>query len=110
MTNNTTSRNKRALLIGVNKYPNLPDFSQLRGCVNDVTAMRQTLETSFHFPPDNVTVLCDEDATAKGIHKAMERLLSDCGPDDIIVFHYSGHGSQMPALGDKPRGWDESIM
>ena len=110
MINNTTSRNRRALLVGVNKYPNLPDFSQLRGCVNDVTAMKQTLETSFHFPPENITVLCDERATAKGIRDAMDRLVLDCGPDDIVVFHYSGHGSQMPALGDKPRGYDESIM
>ncbi len=110
MNNNTTSQNKRALLIGINKYPNLPDYSQLRGCVNDVNVMRQTLETSFNFPPDNITVLCDEDATAKKILEAMERLVIDSGPDDIVVFHYSGHGSQMPALKDKPRGYDESIM
>src|ERR1700752_1953178 len=101
---------KRALLIGINKYPNLPDFSQLRGCVNDVLLMKTLLERSFGFPADNIVVLCDEKATNKGIHDAMEKLLADCATDDIVVFHYSGHGSQMAALGEKARGLDESIM
>lgn len=102
--------NKRALLIGVNKYPNLPAHSQLRGCVNDVQIMRQTLETSFRFPPGNINVLLDEQATAKGIQDAMEQLVADCQPDDVVVFQFSGHGSQMAAIGEKARGYDESIM
>ena len=108
--NETNSPNKRALLIGVNKYPNLPDYSQLRGCVNDVELMRRTLETSFGFPPGNITVLRDEEATHNGIRRAMETIIKDCRPNDIVVFHFSGHGSQMAAAGDKPRGYDESIM
>lgn len=102
--------NKRALLIGVNKYPNLPAYSQLKGCVNDVEAMRSLLETTFKFPPANVQRLVDEEATEKNIRAALERLLESCGEGDIVVFHYSGHGSQMAAKGDKPRGYDESIM
>lgn len=104
------ARNKRALLIGVDKYPNLPPHSQLRGCVNDVHLMKQTLETSFHFPSGNINVLSNEQATAKGIQEAMETLVADCRPNDIVVFHFSGHGSQMAAIGDKSRGFDESIM
>jgi hypothetical protein len=105
-----TRLEKRALLIGVNKYPNLPDYSQLRGCVNDVLLMKTLLESSFGFPAHNIVALCDEKATVKGIRDAMQQLLDDCGPEDIVVFHYSGHGSQMAAQGDKPRGYDESIM
>jgi len=97
-------------LIGVNKYPNLPDFSQLRGCVNDVAVMKQTLETAFRFPPENITVLCDDDASAQRIRAAMDQLVDACRPDDIVVFHYSGHGSRLAARGDKPTGYDESIM
>ncbi|HWF89512.1 MAG TPA: caspase family protein, partial [Pyrinomonadaceae bacterium] len=108
MTNLST--NKRALLIGVNKYPNLPDFSQLRGCVNDVAVMKQTLETAFRFPPENISVLCDENASAQRIRAAMDQLVDACRPDDIVVFHYSGHGSRLAARGDKPTGYDESIM
>jgi hypothetical protein len=72
--------------------------------------MKETLETSFRFAPGNINVLLDEQATAKGIHEAMEKLVTDCGPDDIVVFHFSGHGSQMAAIGEKARGYDESIM
>jgi hypothetical protein len=106
----SVSTNKRALLIGINKYPNLPDFSQLRGCVNDVEVMKQTLETAFHFPSENIAMLCDEEAGVHQIRAAMEELVAACQPGDIVVFHYSGHGSRMAALGDKASGWDESIM
>lgn len=101
---------KRALLVGINKYPNLPDNSQLKGCVNDVLMIRMMLEESFQFPPENVNVLTDEQATEQGIRDAMEKLVADCVGGDIVVFHYSGHGSQMAAKGEKPRGYDESIM
>lgn len=101
---------KRALLVGVNKYPNLPAYSQLKGCVNDVRIMKELLEGPFRFPPGNVNVLTDEQATEQGIRDAMERLVADCTGGDIVVFHFSGHGSQMAAKGEKPRGYDESIM
>jgi hypothetical protein len=103
-------RNRRALLIGVNEYPNLPDYSQLKGCINDVTAMEGVLGRTFNFPPENIKVLINEAATEAGIREAMERLVEDCGEGDVVVFHFSGHGSQMAAKGDKPRGYDESIM
>jgi hypothetical protein len=103
-------QNKRALLVGINQYPNLPIYSQLRGCVNDVLGMRQMLEDTFNFPPSNVRVLLNEEATEKAIREAMDGLIEDCGEGDIVVFHFSGHGSQMAAKGDKPRGYDESIM
>lgn len=102
--------NKRALLVGVNKYPNLPPHSQLRGCENDVAAVRHMLVTTFKFPPENVRVLVNEEATEQAVRGALEQLLGDCGEGDIVVFHFSGHGSQMAPKGEKPRGYDESIM
>jgi hypothetical protein len=110
MSETAPGRNKRALLIGVNEYPNLPDCSQLRGCVNDARVMERVLTTTFKFPPENIKVLLNEAATEKSIREAMERLIEDCVEGDVVVFHYSGHGSQLAALGDKPRGYDESIM
>lgn len=110
MIESASQPNKRALLIGINSYPNLPAYSQLRGCVNDVHAMKYMLETSFGFPATNISVLLNEQATEQGIRDAMEKLVADCQADDIIVFHFSGHGSQMAAKGHKPRGYDESIM
>ncbi|HKO44468.1 MAG TPA: caspase family protein [Pyrinomonadaceae bacterium] len=110
MTEVAETQNKRALLIGVNKYPNLPAHSQLRGCVNDVQIMKQTLETSFGFDPNNIHTLVDEQATARGILDAMEKLVAVCQPNDVVVLHFSGHGSRMAAIGEKASGYDESIM
>ncbi len=38
---------KRALLVGINRYPDPAD--ELRGCVNDVVLMRETLERRYGF-------------------------------------------------------------
>ncbi|MBC8066485.1 MAG: caspase family protein, partial [Chlorobia bacterium] len=76
-----------ALIVGINKYPNLPKSVQLKFAVNDAEGMRQTLVDYFGFPADNVTVLTDEKATLKGIEDALDDL-SDRGkvrPDDRIL-------------------------
>ena len=104
-------RPKWALLIGINQYPNLAPRGQLSGCVHDVEVMQQLLMDSFNFPKDNVTVLTDRQATRKGILTAMNDLVQRVGQDDVVVVHYSGHGSQMTDLeGDEPDGLDETIV
>lgn len=111
MTDHVNRPNKRALLIGINSYPYLPPNSQLRGCVNDVNRMKKILEERFGFPGANITVLTNHQATEKGIREAMEKLVADCAEGDIVVFHFSGHGSRIQAANrDKASGYDETIM
>lgn len=106
-----STANKRALLVGINKYPYLPDYSQLRGCVNDVEAMSFTLREQFGFPAAAVTVLRDEEATQSAIFDALDRLSAETRKGDVVVFYFSGHGSQMTDReGDEPDGMDETIM
>jgi hypothetical protein len=103
--------NKWALLIGINRYPNFAPRGQLSGCVNDVQVIRQVLTESFNFPEDHITLLTDEQATREGILAAMKDLVARVGQDDIVVFHYSGHGSQMTDVeGDEPDGLDETVV
>ena len=91
---------KRALLIGINKYKAVP---KLQGSLNDIETMRQILVTRWGFSEHHVTVLADEAATRTGMLAALERLVSDTGPNDTVYFHYSGHGSQVEDLnGDEP--------
>ncbi len=110
----TTSRQKWALLIGINEYPNLSSFRQLTGCVNDVNTMAQILETNFGFPAANITLLTDETEVKPdhdNILKSMDELVDRVNVDDIVVFHYAGHGSQIADReGDEPDGWDETIV
>src|SRR5262245_21791804 len=86
------SSGKWALLIGINRYPHV---RPLAGCVNDVQVMRQALVQSFGFLNDHITMLTDEQATRDSILAAMAALTSRIGEGDIVLFHYSGHGSQM---------------
>src|SRR6476660_3505565 len=83
---------KRALLIGIDKYPRL---NQLEGCVNDVQLMRSILQENFGFPPENVTLLADDQATRDAILAGFDTLVDQTGRDDIVVVHYAGHGSQI---------------
>lgn len=64
MSDSESHRNKWALLIGIDRYPN---FRQLAGCINDVEVMRQVLIDSFNFPESHVALLTDEQAT-RGDH------------------------------------------
>jgi hypothetical protein len=99
---------KRALLIGINNYAAVP---RLQGSVNDVETMRQVLATRWGFSESNIAVLTDERATRAGIMAALDRLVKEAGPDDIVYFHYSGHGSQVKDLnGDEEDGLDETII
>ena len=84
---------QRALLVGINDYPNPDD--RLEGCVNDVFKMSATLQ-EIGFDPENIRVLLNERATAAAIRERFAWLLEDPQPGDQRVFFYSGHGAQIP--------------
>lgn len=108
---------KKALLIGINYYGTK---RQLNGCVDDVARVRKLLTTVYGFldEPDVMTVLTDDPGTDKrlmptkgNIMKAMEWLVADAQPGDLLFMHYSGHGGQKKNLtGTERNGFDETIM
>jgi Caspase domain len=99
---------RRALLIGIDAYPHL---RQLDGCVNDVTLMRSILQERFAFPPENVTLIANEAATRDAILRELDALVARTQPDDVVVIHYAGHGSQVrDREQDEPSGFDNTIM
>lgn len=83
----------RALLVGVNKYK-IPG-SDLGGCVNDVTNVRDILLKNFGFTVKDIRMVVDERATKAGIMKRLKWLVKDAKPGDRLLFHFSGHGSQI---------------
>jgi caspase domain-containing protein len=108
MTAAADNREKRALLIGIDKYPMV---GQLAGCVNDVELMQSILQDGFGFPPDQVALLRNEQASRDLILAALDALVEKTRKDDIVVIHYAGHGSQMTDReGDEPDGMDETIV
>jgi hypothetical protein len=102
------NRVKRALLVGIDKYPRL---KQLEGCVNDVELMRTILVDVFGFPASNVKLMANSEATREALLAELDALVDRTGRDDIVVIHYAGHGSQMTDReGDEPSGLDSTIM
>lgn len=102
--------NRKAVLVGIN-YPG--SQYALRGCVNDVTAMHEVLVTKVGFTdPANVRMLTDGQATTSNMIAALEWLVKGAAAGDVLFFHYSGHGSQLPDGSDndhEPDGLDEII-
>jgi metacaspase-1 len=85
---------KKAVLIGINRY-RIPG-ADLRGCVNDVKNMQSVLTRSYGFKGGDITVLTDFAATKKGIESAIRKLVQGGRKGDVLLVHFSGHGSNVP--------------
>jgi len=97
----------RALLVGINKYPSQP----LNGCVNDVEDMARFLVDNCKFTMNDIRLLVDERATKDGIVERLGWLLTGLKSGDRVLFHYSGHGAQLPTRNPQGEvdGLDEVI-
>lgn len=85
---------KYALLVGINKYSNGTD--SLQGCENDVRLQQQLLIHRFGFKAEDIKILIDDAATRQGILTTFEEhLINKAVPGDVVVFHFSGHGSRV---------------
>jgi hypothetical protein len=88
-----TSR-KLALLVGINDYPS--SISPLKGCLTDLEMQRELLIHRFGFHPENILEVKDKKATRENILTAFEEhLIKQAKPGDVVVFHYSGHGTRV---------------
>ena len=85
---------KKAVLIGINRY-RIPG-ADLRGCVNDVRNMQAVLNEYYGFAKSAITVLTDYSATNKAMQSAIGSLIGNAKKGDILLLHYSGHGSNVP--------------
>jgi len=86
------ARRKLALLIGINGYPSQP----LQGCLTDVALQRALLIHRFGFAPGDILTRVEAEATREGILNAFEtHLIQQAQPGDVVLFHFSGHGSRL---------------
>lgn len=82
----------RALLVGINKYPG----AALQGCVNDIRDMTRFLLERCGFKHREIRLLADARATTDEIKDRLTNwLLKGAQAGDRLLFHYSGHGSEM---------------
>jgi len=104
----------KALLVGINDYaPVGPGGPDLRGCVPDVQDAASTLVALGIVSPSprNLRILTDARATRANIISGLRWLLTPTAGVDRLIFHYSGHGSQLPNIGgdEEIDGLDETI-
>jgi hypothetical protein len=104
---------KKALLVGINDYSPIgaggPD---LHGCVNDVKDIAHTLFALGIMPalPKSMRILTDRRATRAAILEGLKWLITGAKKGDTLIFHYSGHGSQVADVsGDEIDAKDETI-
>lgn len=100
-----------ALLVGVARYAD-PGLSPVPGAANDLRLMKDLLVDRGGFAEDQIVTLADAQATGDGIRDAFWRhLVARAGPGTVAVFHFSGHGRQVPdTSGDEPDGRDEALV
>lgn len=104
---------RKALLVGINDYAPVglggPD---LRGCVNDVRDMAHTLNALGIVPavPGSMRICTDARATRANILAGIRWLVTGAKKGDVLVFYYSGHGSQVADVsGEEIDRRDETI-
>eukprot|EP00243_Klebsormidium_subtile_P006491 TRINITY_DN275_c0_g1_i2.p1 TRINITY_DN275_c0_g1~~TRINITY_DN275_c0_g1_i2.p1 ORF type:complete len:390 (+),score=69.44 TRINITY_DN275_c0_g1_i2:148-1317(+) len=104
---------KKALLVGCN-YPGTQ--AQLNGCGNDVFGFQNLLIERFGFLEANINILVDMDSrfpkpTGRAVKEALTALVSGANDGDVCLFHYSGHGTQIPnKTGTEEDSLDEAIV
>jgi len=112
-----TSSRRRALIIGINYTGD--KRAALRGCINDAKNMKNLLLRN-QFPNDgsHMVVLVDDSTssnnhrpTRSNIFKAMQWLMQGVRGGDVLFFHFSGHGAQVPdRTGHEADGLNETIL
>jgi hypothetical protein len=108
---------KRALLIGINDYLNLPlifenkKIEDLQGPLNDVRIIKGVLVSFYEFEENNIKVLTEKEATRENIVKSInEWLVEGTKEGDMVFFYYSGHGTRIEDQnGDEEDGYDEAL-
>lgn len=107
-----------ALLVGIDDYP--PPVPKLRGCVNDIYELKGYLEARVD-PGDHalhevlhIHTLINAEATRDAVIHAFRDHLGRAGPNDVVLFGYSGHGSQEQAPQEfwhiEPDHLDETLV
>ncbi len=104
--------NLYALLVAIDAYPT--GIPPLNGCINDADAMERLLHTRFSDASLHILRLNNADATRQKIIDSFRTHLGQASGDDIALFFYAGHGSQVPTGGlfaaIEPSGMNSSIV
>ena len=99
----------RALLVGVGRYSHFEE--KLNGVSLDIGMMQEIVHL-MGFKRNEIKVLEHENASTAKVYDALEKwLINGAGPDDRVLFYFSGHGSQIPdENNDEADQFDEVLL
>jgi len=99
------ARNLYALLVGINKYQTVRP--NLKGCVNDITNVKNFLENRLNKETYTLRYkeLIDNYATRDAIINDGFNHLSQAGTGDVVLFYFCGHGAREKA-GKEFKDWE----
>jgi len=80
-----------ALVVGVASYDHMPVLRYTDDDAYRFYAFLKSLEGGA-LPDEQVRVLIDEEATRENVMGSMDELFGMAGPNDLIIFYFSGHG------------------
>jgi Caspase domain len=112
---------RTALIIGINTYKpplneltqtdNRRTWSNLDGCINDASSIKDLVESRYGFPAANITTLFNEQASREQIITSLKKLVSTSVKGDVVFIYYAGHGSQVKnSLSKEADKKDETIV
>lgn len=117
---------KRAVLVGISDYCRKPGSDECSSgnpkgkswwnlnSDTDVVMLAEILKTNYGF--DEITILRTKAETTRAaiVGAFRTKLIEPTQENDIVYFHYSGHGASIPDDGDpgdfEPDGMDESLV
>ncbi len=85
-------RTTYGVFVGIDKYPDAP----LQFCAGDAQNMAAAFEQAGIVPSNRRHVVTDAQATRDNVLNALRQVGQAAGPNDMIMFFFSGHGGQSP--------------
>jgi len=79
-----------AVFVGVSEYEQ--PYSNLTYCDSDAIEMYEMFKE--YTPPERMKLLTDKQATHDSIVYYAKQLFLQAQPEDIVIFHFSGHGNK----------------
>lgn len=96
------------VFVGISDYATAND---LPFCADDAHRVQRAFLNAGLIQPQDSIVLTDRAATRANVVDALTRFNRTAGPNDTVVFFFSGHGNQVPDRdGDEADGTDETIV
>ena len=94
------SGTRRALIVGISRYENLPPDAQLQYADDDAEMIYAFLRSPAGGPTEHAVLLRDEEARAADIMQELTTLQMEAQPGDEIIFYFAGHGD-VEQIGDE---------